>query len=68
MGLAVYSTVGMIETFKLVYPWDRRKKTVLVSVMVAAGLAASAPQTAAFLTLNRDDIRYGEYLLTLLPR
>ncbi len=44
---------------------ERKKLAVLIGAAVCVTLVLSMPQTASFLTLNRDNARYADYLLNL---
>ncbi len=61
-SLVPYSTVGMIEAYRRILALDRKKKLYLIVTILAAGLILSVPAVSSFLTLNRDNLRYAEYI------
>ena len=58
MGLAAYSTEGLIDAVRLAEHLDRRKRITAAAVMICTGALLTAPAVSDFMTLSRDDARW----------
>ena len=58
MGLAAYSTEGLIDAVRLAEHLDRRKRIAAAAVMICTGALLTAPAVSDFMTLSRDDVRW----------
>ena len=63
--LIPYAVYGWSIFCELIPKLETKRLVLLAGAAVCLALILSLPQTASLLTLNRDNARYAEYLLTL---
>lgn len=64
MGLVTYSVAGIMDVCRMIRSWEKRRLLTAAVIIIAAGLFLSIPMISSTLTLNRDDARYREYIVT----
>ena len=66
MGLVMYSVAGIMDVCRMIRSWERMQLLKAIAIITTAGLILSVPFISSSLTLNRDDIRYREYIINYI--
>ncbi|MBR1523718.1 MAG: hypothetical protein IJ641_04605, partial [Lachnospiraceae bacterium] len=61
--LTPYSTAGIMETVNSLNGMDKKKLIKYALITAAICIILSLPQAATVLTLNRDNVRFAQYIL-----